>query len=253
MLRPGPHSAHLAWITARPIAHRGLHDQKAGILENTSPAFAAAIRHGYPIECDLQLSRDGEAMVFHDEKLTRLTQAEGLLIDRTAAELKKLKYRIGEARMQTLPELLAQVRGAVPLIIELKSHWNRDPRLVRRTVEVMTDYSGPFALMSFDPDVVAAIRKLAPDMIRGITADRMTDPEWQMLPVPKRVDMRHMTHLATTLPDFLSFDVNGLPSDPARHFRELGLPVISWTVRSVEVQRRSNLYADQITFEGYLA
>ena len=252
-MRPGPHHAELSWITARPIAHRGLHNKAEGILENTEPAFAAAVAHNYPIECDLQLSADGEAMVFHDEQLARLTQAEGLVIDRTAAELQKLKYRIGNARMQTLAELLDQVNGQVPLIIELKSHWNRDNRLAARAVEVLKGYKGHFALMSFDPDLVEAVRELAPEIIRGITADRMVDAEWKMLPLHKRMDMRHFTHLDRTAPHFVSYDVHGLPADPVRHFRQNGLPVICWTVRNVDTERRSHMHADQITFEGYLA
>jgi glycerophosphoryl diester phosphodiesterase len=252
-MRPGPHSAELSWITARPIAHRGLHNKAEGILENTAPAFAAAMAGNYAIECDLQLSADGEAMVFHDETLDRVTEAKGPVIRRSAAELQRLNYRIGNARMQTLAELLAQVNGQVPLIIELKSHWNGDRSLAARAVKSLQGYRGRFALMSFDPDLVEAVREIDPTIIRGITADRMVDDEWKMLPLPKRMEMRHFTHLDRTAPHFVSYDVHGLPSDPVRHFRQNGLPVICWTVRSVETERRSHMHADQITFEGYLA
>ncbi|MDP4823993.1 MAG: glycerophosphodiester phosphodiesterase [Aestuariivirgaceae bacterium] len=252
-MRPGPHSAELSWITARPIAHRGLHNKAEGILENTAPAFAAAIAHNYPIECDLQLSADGEAMVFHDETLNRVTHADGAVIDRTTAELQAVQYRIGNARMQTLAELLEQVNSQVPLIIELKSHWNGNNRVAARAVQILKTYKGRFALMSFDPDLVAAVRELDPAMIRGITADRMVDDEWKMLPFAKRMEMRHFTHLDRTAPHFVSYDWHGLPADPVRHFRQNGLPVICWTVRNVETGRRSHFHADQITFEGYLA
>ena len=87
----------LDWLTARPIAHRGLHDAAAGVIENTASAFAAAIAGGYGIECDLQISADGEAMVHHDDALGRLTEGSGRLADMTAAELKAVALQ-GNAR-----------------------------------------------------------------------------------------------------------------------------------------------------------
>jgi glycerophosphoryl diester phosphodiesterase len=252
-MRPGSKKLDLSWLTARPIAHRGLHDKSKSILENTASAFQAAIDHNYAIECDLQLSADGEAMVFHDDTLHRVMQADGAVIDKTAAELKSLSYKMGSDHMQSLAELLAQVAGRVPLIIELKSHWNGNDALPARVVEIMQDYQGPFALMSFDPDMVEALADFAPHMPRGITADRTTDAEYNILPLSRRLEMRYMTHLDRTRPDFVSYHAAGLPFPPVRALRAAGLPVICWTIRSVEEERQSHHFADQITFEGYLA
>ena len=138
----------LSSIVARPIAHRGLHDKAKGVLENTESAFAAAIKGNYAIECDLQVTREGEAVVFHDETLERLTEAEGLLKLRTVRELKALAYRVGKDRMQTLAEMLEQVNCKVPLVIELKSHWDHDESLALRALKVLEDYEGPYCLMS---------------------------------------------------------------------------------------------------------
>jgi glycerophosphoryl diester phosphodiesterase len=44
------------WLTAQPVAHRGLHDASAGVIENTAAAFSAAMAAGYSIETDLQIS-----------------------------------------------------------------------------------------------------------------------------------------------------------------------------------------------------
>ena len=118
-MRPGPNFAELSWITARPIAHRGLHDRARGVIENTAPAFAAAIAGNYPIECDLQLSRDGEAMVFHDEVLDRLTAQSGLLAGRAAADLQKIALTGGGDCIPTLDQVLAQVASRAPLLIEI--------------------------------------------------------------------------------------------------------------------------------------
>src|SRR3954452_20774269 len=110
----------LGWLTARPIAHRGLHDAGKGIIENTASAAAAAIEGQYGIECDLQISADGEAMVFHDDTLDRLTEQRGPLAALTAAELRQVRYRNSNDRIITLGELLDLVAERVTLVIELK-------------------------------------------------------------------------------------------------------------------------------------
>ncbi len=120
--------AGLDWLTARPIAHRGLHG--AGAIENTASAFAAAIAGGYGIECDLQISADGEAMVHHDDALGRLTEGQGRLADLNAAALKAIRFKASDDRMLTLNELCELVAGRATLVLELKSRFDGDHRLV---------------------------------------------------------------------------------------------------------------------------
>lgn len=239
------------WLIARPIAHRGLHDAKRGVVENTRSAFAAAIVSNYAIECDVQLTADGEAVVFHDETLDRLALAQGSLIARTAAELASIVLRGTTDRIETLADLLAQVRGRVALIIELKSSWNGNVALARRAVQLLRSYSGPCALMSFDPDLVEALR-CEPHIARGIVAERATRPPWQALPLARRLELRHLRHWQRTLPHFISFDAGGLPWPPVTQLRAAGLPVITWTVRSEDEATAVRRYCDQITFEGFL-
>src|SRR5215472_12021659 len=123
--------ADLHWLTARPVAHRGLHDQKS-VIENTPSAFAAAIAARYGIECDLQISADGEAMVYHDDALGRLTEDLSRLDATTAAELKRVAFKATGDRMLTLGELCDLVAGRVPLALELKSRFDGDLRLAQR-------------------------------------------------------------------------------------------------------------------------
>lgn len=250
-MRWAPALRSLAWLVERPIAHRGLHDRAHGIVENTTSAFAAAMARGYAIECDLQLSGDGEAMVFHDATLGRLTSAHGRLIDRPAAALKAVRFRDTAEPMATLGELLAQVDGRVPLVIELKSHWDGSLALAGRVADVVQDYRGRYALMSFDPDIVAGLADLAPWAVRGIVADRTGEVEVR-IDVARRLALRHLAHVDRSRPHFLSYDVAGLPYGPPRAFRQAGLPVIVWTVRDEATARRARRYADQITFEGFL-
>jgi glycerophosphoryl diester phosphodiesterase len=178
-----PTNARLDWLTARPIAHRGLHDKAADCEENSLAAFAAAATHGFAIECDLQLSADGEAMVFHDDTLNRLTTETGPVINRTADDLQQISYASGQGTIPTLSQLLDLADGDVGLVIELKSHWNGDIRLAARAAELLSRYDGPAALMSFDPAPIAWLADNAPDIVRGIVADGATDPEYDPLPL----------------------------------------------------------------------
>src|SRR5277367_494872 len=130
-------------LTPRPVAHRGLHDAGRGIIENMPAAAQAAISGNFAIECDIQLTSDGEAMVHHDDELGRLTEGSGALLTKTAAELKATAFKDTPERMMTLGDLCALVAGRVPLVIEVKSHFDGDRRLVSRMAEVLAAYSGP--------------------------------------------------------------------------------------------------------------
>jgi glycerophosphoryl diester phosphodiesterase len=252
-MRFSPQVRRLDWMLARPIAHRGLHDKSRGIIENTASAFAAAIAGNYSIECDLQLTGDGEAIVFHDETLDRLTSESGKVIERSTKQLKQVPINGSNDRMQTLQELLDQVDGKVALVIELKTHWDGDVRLAIRAVEVLADYQGPCALMSYDPDLVETVASLSPSMVRGVVADRFVDPYYRKLPVSRRLRLRELSHLGRTRPHFISYYFRELPFAPVQQIRAAGFPVITWTIRSKEEEAQALRYCDQVTFESYIA
>jgi glycerophosphoryl diester phosphodiesterase len=244
---------NLDWLVARPIAHRGLHNKTIGIIENTHTAFAGALAANYAIECDLQITSDGEAVVFHDGKLDRLTEATGLVKSCTTKQLQKIVIRNAQDKMQTLGELLDQVDGKVPLVIELKSHWDGEIAIALRALHVLKSYRGPYCLMSFDQDLVAAVAEHAPQIIRGITADRTIDASYDVLPLERRLDMQQFRHIPKTRPHFISFDFTDLPYAPVQKLRNEGLTIISWTIRSKEEEAAALLHSDQVTFEGYAA
>ncbi|HZD91031.1 MAG TPA: glycerophosphodiester phosphodiesterase family protein [Pseudolabrys sp.] len=241
------------WLTARPIAHRGLHDVSAGIIENTATAFTAAIDHGYAIECDLQVSGDGEAMVHHDDSLGRLTEGTGALASLSKAALQAVRFRQCADCILTLGDLCDLAAGRTPLVIELKSRFDGDLRLVRRAAAVLAGYRGPAALMSFDPALIAWLRTNARALPRGITAERhYTHAEWARLTVAQKFRLAHLLHAPVTRPHFVAYGVKDLPAPGAWVARHLfGLPLLTWTVRSMEDRRRAAAYADQIIFEGW--
>jgi glycerophosphoryl diester phosphodiesterase len=241
------------WLTARPVAHRGLHDAQMGIIENTPSAFQAAVAGGYGIECDLQLSADGDAMVHHDGALGRLTEGSGRLDAMTAADLKRVAFKATADRMITLGELCDLVAGRTTLVIELKSRYDGDRRLVARAADVLAGYRGPAAVMSFDPAQVAALRAIAPQLRRGMVAERYyRHHEWDALPAAAKRAMAYFTHVLATRPQFIAYSVRDLPATVPAIARTIWrLPLLTWTVRSAHDRQKAARYADQMIFEGF--
>jgi len=245
--------AGLDWLTARPVAHRGLHENAAGVIENTASAFRAAIEAGFSVETDVQITADGEAMVHHDFALGRLTLGSRRLAAMTAAGLKEVPFKDTADRMMTLGELCDFVGGRVPLVIELKSRFDGNFALATRAADVLKSYAGPAALMSFDPAPVAALREIAPRLPRGIVAERhYVDPEWSDLSDSQKRSLAFLTHAPRTRPHFVAYHVTDLPSPGPWIARNiLRLPLLAWTVRSEEDRTRARRWADQMIFEGF--
>ena len=242
------------WLVGRPIAHRGLHDATAGRLENTLAAADAAIAGGFAIECDIQISADGEAMVFHDGDLDRLTSATGPVRLRSAAELARLEIGGSADRIPTLAAFLDRIDGRAPVVIEVKSRFDGDEALARRLVEIVADRPGPIAVKSFDPALVALLRRIAPSLPRGIVAQSAYGPgEFAGLDPGLRKAMSDLLHWNETRPDFLSWRHADLPAAAPFLARTLApAPVMTWTVRSAAAAAQALAHADQIVFEGFV-
>jgi glycerophosphoryl diester phosphodiesterase len=241
------------WLTAQPVAHRGLHDIAAGVVENTASAFAAAIAGGFTIETDLQLSSDGEAMVHHDFALGRVTLGSRQLAAMTAAGLKEVPFKATADRMMTLSEMCRFVAGRTPMLIELKSRFDGDLRLVERAAAVLETYAGPFAVMSFDPAPIIALRALAPTFTRGIVAERTyADSEWRALSDKQKRSLAFLLHAPRSRPHFIAYQVNDLPSPGPWIARNVfGRRLLAWTVRTDAERARAKRRADQMIFEGF--
>jgi glycerophosphoryl diester phosphodiesterase len=237
-----------AWLTERPLAHRGLHDAGAGIVENTPTAIRAAINAGYGIELDLQITADGEAIVHHDHELGRLTQGSGRIADMTVAALKAVPFKAASDRLITLRELCTLVAGRAVMALELKSRFDGDLRLASHTAQVLSSYSGPVAVMSFDPDLVEAIRKFAPTLTRGIIAERRYD--WANFSPAVKRRLAFLLHANRTRPHFVAYAVHDLPALAPWIARNIfGLPLLTWTVRDDRDRQTAARFADQIIFE----
>lgn len=235
-------AARIAWLTGHAYAHRGLHGP--GLAENSLAAARAAVDRGLGIECDVQLSADLRAMVFHDWDLDRLTDGRGPVAGRTAKDLGAIALAGGEGTIPTLGALLGVVAGCVPLLIEVKSRRGRPvaPACAAIAGE-LASYRGPHAVMSFDPRVGRWFARHSPDTVRGLVVTQEHDKGWYG-------DIKRRASFWWSRADFVALDVRDLPSPLSSALRRKGVPVLTWTVRSTELARRAALHADAPIAEG---
>jgi glycerophosphoryl diester phosphodiesterase len=245
--------AGLDWLTARPIAHRGLHDAAAAVVENTASAVQRAIDGNFGIEVDLQITADGEAVVFHDETLDRLTTQKGPLAAMTASALKTIAFKQTSDRIISLGELCDMVAGRVTMLLELKSLHDGDRRLPRRVADVLGSYAGPVAAMSFDSAQVLDLRTVAPSLPRGITAGGWKPGERkQTAAKPGKSNGGYVWDALRMRPHFVAYAVRDLPGPIPMMARYLfGMPLLTWTVRNAADRARAARWADQMIFEGF--
>lgn len=236
-----------------PISHRGLHGQ--GRSENSTAAFAAAIEHGYGIELDVQMSADGEAMVFHDYELSRLTAEKGPTRQRTAAELGAMALADG-SNIPTLQAVLKQVSGQVAVLVEIKDQdgamGDDIGPLEARVAQILNDYRGPVAVMSLNPHAVYHMQRLAPAVPRGHVTCRFSAKDWPLLPRARAEELAGIPDFEATGASFISHHFKSLDLPAVNRIRQQGDPVLSWTIKSEDDEHEARRLADNITFEGYL-
>lgn len=245
-----------AFLSA-PIAHRAYHDKTAGRIENSRAAVRAAVEAGYGIEIDVQLSADGEAMVFHDDELDRLTGETGPVKARSAAELGQIQLTGGGEGIPTLAEILRIVAGKVALLIEIKDQTRAmgpdvGP-LERAVATALKGYDGPVAVMSFNPHSVAAMAEVAPDVSRGLTTYPFTGVEASKLSEERRAHLAAIADFDAVGASFISHDARDLTNPAVTALKARGVPVLCWTIRSPEAETKAREIADNVTFEGYPA
>ncbi|MGV8950045.1 MAG: glycerophosphodiester phosphodiesterase family protein [Cypionkella sp.] len=240
-----------------PIAHRAYHNRAERRPENSLGAIAAAITAGYGIEIDLQLSSDGVAMVFHDETLDRLTTATGRLQGHTAAELQQIPLRDCDDAMPTLTQVLTLIAGQVPLLIEIKDQTDAmlqtDGRLEAATAAALSTYTGPVAVMSFNPHSIAHMARLAPKIARGITSSGYDVEDWAPLPAETCARLRAIPDYDRTQSSFISHEAADLGSARVAELKSQGAAILCWTIKSAEAEAKARLIAQNITFEQYPA
>ncbi len=237
-----------SWLTGGAFAHRGLHDGNRLVAENSLPAFMAARDAGYGIELDVRLSRDGVVMVFHDERLDRMTAERGAVDQCTAAELGSIELIAGGGPIATLSQVLELLDGTAPLLIEVKQPARDVEPLAAATAGCLEGYEGAAAVMSFNPLVSEWLRRNAPEVVRGMVTTNL-DERGEDIAGWAPADLRQA--LAENLGDpcFYAHDIRYLPDDTCARARAKGVPLLTWTVRTQAERERAAHHADAIIFE----
>ena len=244
-----------------PIAHRALHDAGARRPENSPRALQAAIDAGYGIEIDLQPSAEGVAMVFHDDTLDRLTYGTGPVRGQTVAQLQAQRVRSSDDPIPTLAQVLAQVGGRVPLLIEIKDTSGNfgptDGVLEAATAQALAGYQGPVAVMSFNPHAIEHMARLAPDVPRGLVTYAFPASDFDG-PIGPELE-QHRQRLAAIADydavgaSFISHHWRDLDRARVAELKAAGASVLCWTIRSEAEEAQARQVAQNITFERYLA
>jgi len=242
---------------ATPIAHRGLHDRAEGRIENSRAAIAAAVAAGYGVEIDVQLSADGEAMVFHDATLDRLTAESGPLRARSAAALRRIALTGGKGEtIPTLEEILALVDARAALLVEVKDQSGvLSPDgvgpLESRVAALLGAHRGAVAAMSFNPHAMIAMKRLAPAVPRGLVACAADGYDEKGLSDAARAALAALEHMDAAGACFASYDHRALPTPQTARLRADGIAVLCWTIRTQADAQAVAPHADNITFEGF--
>ena len=223
-------------LQVKGYAHRGLHNQTLGIIENSKSAFQAAIDAKVGIELDVQMSVERTPMVFHDEILSRLAGRDGRLAFMKAQELTQIPYTGSQDKIMTLADCLELVNGQVPLLIEVKSHWHGKPQMENELAKILDTYSGPYGVMSFDPDVIERLQKTGVKGPFGLVTGRCPPKDWQGLSEQQRSAGHVQFKKARNLNiDFIAHQVSDLANPVLTSLvKDLEVGLFSWTINHLE-------------------
>ena len=229
----------------KSIAHRGLYEADQSVPENSLSAFYLAVKNGYGIELDVQLTRDGRVVVFHDDTLKRACGVDKRVDELDYDELSKLTLFETNERIPLFYEVLRSIGDKTPLIVELKT-CKRRKELCQKTYELLSAYNGTYCIESFDPFIVKWFRFHAPHTLRGQLTQ--TPGDFAGSDTSKAVGFI----LGNVLFDFLArphfiAHKTGAKTPAVRLAEAAGAMKVSWTVRN----KKDEQNCDVIIFEHY--
>ena len=231
-------------------AHRGLHDLKRGIPENSMAAFRAACEHGFGIELDIQLTKDGQVLVTHDYDLKRICGVNRSVDECTYKELQEFSILGTTEKIPLLTDVLDMVNGQVPLIIEIK-YKEIGSKICKKAAEILDHYTGVYCIESFHPLALLWYRKYRPHICRGQLGMNFHRDDGKFHPV--YYFPRHLLLNFLTKPDFIAYDYHAKTAVSMNICRVLyGTPCFGWTLRSQKEVYASEHYFDYFIFEGFI-
>lgn len=238
----------ISWIKETPIAHRGLHTKD--IPENSLSAFENALKNNYAIELDVQFTKDKEVVVFHDENLKRMTNDTRNIEDVNYDELKNLRLGNTNEIIPTLEEVLELADSKVAILIEIKDCKDYI-ELSEKTYEILKGYEGNYAIQSFNPFILEWYKNNASEVIRGQLSGTFTEGSESLNSFEKFV-LKNMLLNFKSKPNYIGYELDGIPKSKLESLRKKGVPIIVWTVKNKEDMEKAYKYSDNITFENFL-
>jgi glycerophosphoryl diester phosphodiesterase len=235
------------WLFQKLIAHRGFHSGDSEYPENSLKAFERAMRRGFSFELDVHLLSDGHVCVFHDPNTKRMTGVNRSIKELNSLEIKKMRLLESNQKIPLLEEVLSQIQGKIPILIEIKSK-GVVGELESAVSSVLSRYRGKYALLSFNPHTLRWFRENFPEAPRGQLAGGFKD---KTVPMLRRLLLKNLLYNSISKPHFIGYDVRYLPSLPVAILRKRGIPIIGWTVRSFEELKRVRSFCNNIVFEGF--
>ena len=234
-----------SWIVKQPIAHRGLFTDK--IPENSLAAFKNAVKNKYPIEFDVTCLADGTPVIFHDEKLARMTGKDGYISSCTYADIQKLTLAGTKEKIPTFKEALEVIDGKVPILIEIKNYGNAGS--VEKAVwKILQDYRGEYVIQSFNPYSLEWFKQNAPKVKRGQLASFFEDNK--VTGIKKFMLKRMMLNKKVSEPHFINYDATNMPNKYLKKYYGV-IPILAYVIRSEEEESRIKGFADNIIFDSY--
>lgn len=235
---------------SRHYAHRGLFDNSSNAPENSLNAFRRAIDSGYGIELDVQLSKDGIPVVFHDASLKRMCGSEGYIWEFTLAQLKKMQLGSSDETIPTLEEALSCIDGRVPVIIEYKLN-DLNALICRRCDKILREYKGIYCIESFNPIALIWYRFNHPDILRGqlsMNYNRDSLFKGKILYTP----LSYLVTNILTRPDFISYKFSDTSNLSFKLCKKLGALTFAWTIKSFSDYEKASDKFDLFIFDSFL-
>lgn len=236
------------------FAHRGLHDIKNGIPENSLAAFKNAVDHGYGVEFDVQLTSDNVAVVFHDDSLERMCGVDMKIYEMTYEEISDMKLLGTDNYIPLLTDVIKVIDGQVPILMEIKMH-NLDTKVCTIANDIMKDYQGLYCMESFQPLAVRWYRKNRPDIMRGQLSTHfgVEDLRRARFENPAQWLVHHLLTNHFCRPDFIAYSYkrpNTVSRNIVRHLYKT--PQFAWTIRSQGAMEEVNKKFDNFIFEQFI-
>lgn len=222
------------------IAHRGVFDNQK-VYENTKEAFDLALKYKQIIELDVRLTKDKQIVVFHDANTKRLTKQDKLVEKSTYEELNKQNI----LHIPLLQDVLNQVKGKVPILIEIKPIKNIE-ELEINLMKQLSEYNGEYAIQSFNPKVLYWFKRNYPNILRGQLSKRYKK---EKLSTIKKFILTNMLLNIITKPNFISYKYNELSLEKLKRYKKKNIRVIGWTITNEREFNHYKKYYDNLICE----